>query len=45
MDAVRNYRSNLSGKLLEDAKGFIAQEAIQKIGVKDAVAIECLDSR
>ena len=28
MDAVRNYRSNLSGKLLEDAKGFIAQEAI-----------------
>ncbi len=28
MDAVRNYRGQLSGKLLEDAKGFIAQEAI-----------------
>jgi predicted metal-dependent hydrolase len=28
MDAVRNYRHLLSGKLLEDAKGFIAQEAI-----------------
>lgn len=28
MDAVRNYRSQVSGKLLEDVKGFIAQEAI-----------------
>jgi predicted metal-dependent hydrolase len=28
MDAVKNYRGQLSGKLLEDAKGFIAQEAI-----------------
>lgn len=28
MDAVRNYRGQLSGKLLEDARGFIAQEAI-----------------
>lgn len=28
MDAVRNYRGQLTGKLLEDAKGFIAQEAI-----------------
>lgn len=28
MDAVRSYRSNLSGKLLENAKAFIAQEAI-----------------
>ena len=28
MDAVRNYRHLLTGKLLEDAKGFIAQEAI-----------------
>ena len=28
MDAVRNYRHLLKGKLLEDAKGFIAQEAI-----------------
>ncbi|MET3667554.1 metal-dependent hydrolase [Caulobacter sp. 1776] len=28
MDAVKNYRHKLSGKLLEDAKGFIAQEAI-----------------
>jgi uncharacterized protein len=28
MDAVRNYRAGLSGKLLEDAKNFIAQEAI-----------------
>jgi len=28
MDAVRHYRPKLSGKLLDDAKGFIAQEAI-----------------
>jgi predicted metal-dependent hydrolase len=28
MDAVKNYRHLLTGKLLEDAKGFIAQEAI-----------------
>ena len=28
MDAVKAYRDRLSGKLLEDAKGFIAQEAI-----------------
>lgn len=28
MDAVKNYRGQLNGKLLEDAKGFIAQEAI-----------------
>jgi uncharacterized protein len=28
MDAVRNYRHLLTGKLLEGAKGFIAQEAI-----------------
>lgn len=28
MDAVRNYRDRLSGKLLDDVKGFIAQEAI-----------------
>ncbi|WP_297511964.1 metal-dependent hydrolase [uncultured Caulobacter sp.] len=28
MDAVKNYRHLLSGKLLDDAKGFIAQEAI-----------------
>tara|TARA_R110000868_G_scaffold92734_2_gene257263 strand:- start:61398 stop:62267 length:870 start_codon:yes stop_codon:yes gene_type:complete len=28
MDAVRHYRGELSGKLLEDAKAFIAQEAI-----------------
>lgn len=28
MDAVKNYRDRLSGKLLDDAKGFIAQEAI-----------------
>jgi predicted metal-dependent hydrolase len=28
MDAVRHYRSELSGKLLEDAKAFIKQEAI-----------------
>ncbi|SDM75632.1 metal-dependent hydrolase [Maricaulis salignorans] len=28
MDAVRHYRSELSGKLLEDAKAFITQEAI-----------------
>lgn len=28
MDAVKAYRDRLSGKLAEDAKGFIAQEAI-----------------
>lgn len=28
MDAVRHYRGELSGKLLEDVKGFIAQEAV-----------------
>jgi len=28
MDAVRHYRGQLSGKLLDDVKGFIAQEAI-----------------
>lgn len=28
MDAVRHYRPQLRGKLLEDVKGFIAQEAI-----------------
>lgn len=28
IDAVRHYRDRLSGKLLEDVKGFIAQEAI-----------------
>tara|TARA_R110000868_G_scaffold99461_2_gene273688 strand:+ start:3598 stop:4449 length:852 start_codon:yes stop_codon:yes gene_type:complete len=28
MDAVRHYRGELSGKLLEDAKAFIKQEAI-----------------
>jgi len=28
MDAVRHYRPQLTGKLLEDVKGFIAQEAI-----------------
>jgi hypothetical protein len=28
MDAVRHYRGQLSGKLQEDVKGFIAQEAI-----------------
>lgn len=28
MDAVRHYRAELSGKLLEDAKAFIKQEAI-----------------
>jgi len=28
MDAVRNYRSQVSGKLAEDVRGFIAQEAI-----------------
>lgn len=28
MDAVRNYRGELKGKLAEDVKGFIAQEAI-----------------
>lgn len=28
MDAVRNYRSQVSGKLLDDVRGFIAQEAI-----------------
>lgn len=28
MDAVRHYRPQLSGKLLDDVKGFIAQEAI-----------------
>lgn len=28
MDAVRNYRPKLSGKLLKDANAFIAQEAI-----------------
>jgi predicted metal-dependent hydrolase len=28
MDAVKNYRHRLTGKLLEDAKGFIAQEAV-----------------
>lgn len=28
MDAVRHYRPQLSGKLVEDVKGFIAQEAI-----------------
>ena len=28
MEAVRNYRGQLSGKLLQDAKDFIAQEAI-----------------
>jgi predicted metal-dependent hydrolase len=28
MEAVRNFRSELSGKLLRDAKDFIAQEAI-----------------
>lgn len=28
MDAVRHYRPQLSGKLLEDVRGFIAQEAI-----------------
>lgn len=28
MDAVRHYRPKLSGKLLEDAKAFITQEAI-----------------
>lgn len=28
MDAVRNYRPQLKGKLLDDVKGFIAQEAI-----------------
>ncbi|HEX6859788.1 MAG TPA: metal-dependent hydrolase [Caulobacteraceae bacterium] len=28
MDAVRSYRPQVSGKLLEDVKGFIAQEAI-----------------
>lgn len=28
MDAVRNYRDRVSGKLLEDVRGFIAQEAI-----------------
>jgi predicted metal-dependent hydrolase len=28
MDAVRNFRGELKGKLLDDVKGFIAQEAI-----------------
>jgi len=28
MDAVKNYRKDLSGKLAEDVRGFIAQEAI-----------------
>jgi predicted metal-dependent hydrolase len=28
MDAVRHYRPQVSGKLLEDVRGFIAQEAI-----------------
>ena len=28
MDAVRHYRPKLSGKLLDDAKAFITQEAI-----------------
>lgn len=28
MDAVRHYRPQLNGKLLDDVKGFIAQEAI-----------------
>lgn len=28
MDAVRNFRDRLDGKLAEDARGFIAQEAI-----------------
>jgi predicted metal-dependent hydrolase len=28
MDAVKNYRGQLSGKLLDDVRGFIAQEAI-----------------
>jgi predicted metal-dependent hydrolase len=28
MEAVRNYRGQISGKLAEDVKGFIAQEAI-----------------
>jgi predicted metal-dependent hydrolase len=28
MDAVKNYRKDLTGKLAEDVRGFIAQEAI-----------------
>jgi predicted metal-dependent hydrolase len=28
MDAVRHYRGEVSGKLAEDVRGFIAQEAI-----------------
>ncbi|MFP5449571.1 MAG: metal-dependent hydrolase, partial [Alphaproteobacteria bacterium] len=28
MDAVRHYRDRVSGKLAEDVRGFIAQEAI-----------------